>query len=82
TRTLHADIRAIAARLQTLESELAKLETALQDPALYENGSDGARVAGLNRQRATLAREKDNAENRWLELQTRRDEQISEFDAG
>jgi len=82
TRTIDADIRTIESRLQTLESELAKLETALQDPALYENGSDGARVAGLNRQRATLAREKDDAENRWLELQTQRDEQVSAFDAG
>ena len=82
TRTIDADIRSIESRLQTLESELAKLETALQDPALYESGSDGARVAGLNRQRATLARERDDAENRWLELQTQRDEQVAAFDAG
>ncbi len=81
TRAIDADIRAIETRLRTLESELGHADAALQDPTLYGPGSDGGKVAGLNRQRAALAREKDEAETRWLELQTRRDEQVSAFDA-
>jgi ATP-binding cassette subfamily F protein 3 len=81
TRAIDADIRAIETRLRTLESELGHADAALQDPTLYGPGSDGGKVAGLNRQRAALAREKDEAETRWLELQTQRDEQVSAFDA-
>jgi ATP-binding cassette subfamily F protein 3 len=81
TRAIDADIQAIEIRLRTLESELGRTDAALQDPALYGPDSDGAKVAGLNRQRAALSREKDEAETRWLELQTRRDEQVSAFDA-
>ena len=81
TRTIDAEIRAIETRLKTLESELGHTEGALQDPTLYGPGTDGAKVAGLNRQRAALAREKDEAETRWLELQTQRDKQVTAFDA-
>ena len=79
TRDLDKEIKHIETSLQSLEAELRSVDAAIQDPALYGPGSDGSRIAELNRQRAALARNRDHAENRWLELQTRRDEQIAEF---
>jgi ATP-binding cassette subfamily F protein 3 len=79
TRDLDKEIKQIETSLQSIEAELRSVDTAIQDPSLYAPGADGARIAELNRRRAALARDRDQAENHWLELQTQRDEQIAAF---
>jgi ATP-binding cassette subfamily F protein uup len=60
------DYDLLPSRIEQLEGDMVKLETALADPALYT--SDPKRfaqlTAGLDKARA----EKDAAEERWLEL--------------
>jgi len=81
TRDIDADIRKLEARLEKTEAELRSLDAELQSPDLYAPGSDGARVSDLNRRRASAARERDDIETRWLELQTQREEQVAAFEA-
>ena len=89
-RRLAADRRArlaallgpVERRMQALEEELAgaearlaDLDRVLADPAVYE---DGARAAGLTRERGQLARQRDEIEHAWLEAAARRDQLAGE----
>mgnify|MGYP006269144691 CR=1 FL=1 len=79
TRDIDAELRRLEASLKTIEEALRDVDAAVQDPALYGPGSDGAKIAELNRRRAALARDQNDTENRWLELHARRDEQVAAF---
>ena len=52
-------------KISRLQAEIGKLDTALNDPGLYEK--DPARVTALTRQRAELQRQLEDAETVWLE---------------
>ena len=54
--------------MEKLNAEKATLETALADPGLYAEAQKAKLRDALARQ-ATLARELESAEERWLELQ-------------
>jgi ATP-binding cassette subfamily F protein 3 len=55
-------------KLADAQAALAKLNTALADPQLYESG-DGAKIAQLTQDQAYAARAVDELETEWLELQ-------------
>jgi ATP-binding cassette subfamily F protein 3 len=80
TRDIDTELRKVEARLEQTEAELKSLDAALQSPELYAPGSDGSRVSDLNRRRASVSRERDDIETRWLELQTQREEQVAAFE--
>jgi ATP-binding cassette subfamily F protein uup len=62
----------LPARIAALETEIAELETRLADPDFYRRDAEAfqATNATLTAQRAAL----EAAEERWLELETLRDE--------
>lgn len=80
TRAMDAEIRALEEKMKSMTAELAALEAQLQDPRLYEPGSDPKAAAELNRRRAELSRENDACETRWLELQEAREAAIAAID--
>jgi ATP-binding cassette, subfamily F, member 3 len=55
-------------KLADAQAALAKLNTALADPQLYESG-DGTKIAQLTQDQAYAARAVDELETEWLELQ-------------
>ncbi len=63
---LRKRIQAVEARIETLKKDLAKLDGALADPALFTR--DPAKGAKLSKDRADCARAIDAAEEEWLEL--------------
>lgn len=66
------ELELLPAKIDTLGAEIAKLETALADPALYSR--DPAKFQ-KSAARADLARtELETAEERWLELEAKREE--------
>ena len=56
-------------RIEALEGEIAEIEAALGDPALY--AKDAARVAALTARLGPAKEELDAAETLWLELSMR-----------
>jgi ATP-binding cassette subfamily F protein uup len=65
-------LKALPARIEKLQSEIAKLQAALADPALYARDRAGFDkvAAGLHEREAALAA----AEHEWLELELKREE--------
>ncbi len=68
TAPLRAAVQRIEKRLAELTARKAAADAALSDPALYAAG-DGARVAALTRDAATLGAELALAEEEWLMAQ-------------
>jgi ATP-binding cassette subfamily F protein uup len=66
------DLEHLPARIETLESEIARLSQALSDPDLY--ASDAGRFERLTAEVADKQAERDSAEERWLELEMKREE--------
>ncbi len=63
------ELEALPGKIEALEAEIADIESALADPAIY--AQDNVRATALTA-RLPLAREElDAAENRWLELSER-----------
>jgi ATP-binding cassette subfamily F protein uup len=60
------DYELLPARIEELESAIARDEEALHDPDLYAR--DPGRFAALTDAIETARREKESAEERWLEL--------------
>ncbi|MEM9223472.1 MAG: ATP-binding cassette domain-containing protein [Pseudomonadota bacterium] len=66
------DLETLPQRLDTLEREIAALGEALSDPELY--GKDAKRFAELTEALSARQSERDAAEERWLELEMKREE--------
>ncbi|RAI00033.1 elongation factor 3 [Acuticoccus sediminis] len=66
------DLETLPARLEELEAAIARLSDALADPNLYAR--DPARFEKLTNDLSTRQAEKDAAEERWLELEMKREE--------
>ena len=66
------DLETIPARLEALEAEIGKLGAALADPDLYTK--DPKRFAKLTETLTARQTERDAAEERWLELELKREE--------
>ncbi|MGL4576401.1 MAG: ABC-F family ATP-binding cassette domain-containing protein, partial [Burkholderiaceae bacterium] len=62
-------------KLADAQAELAKLNTALADPQLYESG-DGTKIAQITQDQAYAARAVDELETEWLELQAQMEAMI------
>ncbi len=60
------ELESLPGRMEALEREIAELEAALGDPALY--ASDPAKAASLAARLGPAKEELDAAETRWLEL--------------
>ena len=60
------ELDSLPAKIQSLESEISAIETALGDPSIYS--ADPARAAVLADRLAPARAELDEAETRWLEL--------------
>ena len=60
------ELEALPAKIEALEKEIAEIETALGDPAIY--AKDPAKAATLAERLAPAKEELDAAETRWLEL--------------
>ena len=69
-KPLETELAAIDRRLPELERRLASIEADLADPQVYR---DNARAVELSRERASLGRERELAETRWLELSEQAD---------
>jgi ATP-binding cassette subfamily F protein uup len=63
------ELEALPERIAALEKEIAEIEAALGDPALY--AKDAARVAALTARLGPAKEELDAAETLWLELSMR-----------
>ena len=63
------ELEALPERIAALEGEIAEIEAALGDPALY--AKDAARVAALTARLGPAKEELDAAETLWLELSMR-----------
>jgi ATP-binding cassette, subfamily F, member 3 len=70
-KPLDAELKRTEAELTALEAELASLEVALIDPLLYD---DTQRAADLSRRQASLTRQREDLEWRWLETSQRREQ--------
>ncbi|MEW5424425.1 ATP-binding cassette domain-containing protein [Amorphus sp. 3PC139-8] len=66
------DLETLPGKIETLESEIAKLQERLADPALFTKDPDGFHTA--TKALETKAAERDAAEERWLELEMLREE--------
>ncbi|GAB5376981.1 MAG: ATP-binding cassette domain-containing protein [Acuticoccus sp.] len=66
------DLETLPARLEALEAEIATLSEQLADPDLY--AKDVARFEKLTNQLAEREAERSAAEERWLELEMKREE--------
>jgi ATP-binding cassette subfamily F protein uup len=60
------ELEALPSRIESLEREIAEIESALSDPSLYS--SDPDRAAALANRLEPAKAELDVAETRWLEL--------------
>ncbi len=63
------ELEALPERIAALEAEIAEIETALADPAIYAR--ENARALELSARLPTAREELDAAETRWLELSER-----------
>jgi len=66
------DLQTLPARLEALEKEIEEISASLADPALYAR--DPARFDRLTGTLSAKQAEKDAAEERWLELEMKREE--------
>ena len=66
------DLETLPAKLEALEAEIAKLEAEVADPNLY--AKDPARFDTATKALADKHAERDAAEERWLELEMKREE--------
>jgi ATP-binding cassette subfamily F protein uup len=66
------ELDSLPIRLDKLGQEIAAIERDLADPALY--GRDPGRFAALSERLAASLAERDQAEQRWLELEMLREE--------
>ena len=66
------DLETLPAKLEALEGEIAKLSAAIADPNLY--AKDPKRFDKLTADLSAKQAEKDAAEERWLELEMKREE--------
>jgi len=66
------DLETLPGRLEELEAEIARLGEALADPALYARDPD--RFNTLTETLGARQAERDAAEERWLELEMKREE--------
>ncbi|WP_108663312.1 ATP-binding cassette domain-containing protein [Acuticoccus kandeliae] len=66
------DLETLPARIETLEGEIAKLSDQLADPSLY--AKDKKRFDTLTKDLTAKQAERDAAEERWLELEMKREE--------
>jgi ATP-binding cassette subfamily F protein uup len=60
------ELETLPARMESLENEIAEIESALGDPTIYSK--DPARAAALAERLEPAKAELDDAETRWLEL--------------
>ena len=60
------ELEALPAKMESLEKEIAEIESALGDPSIYS--SDPSRAAALAERLEPAKAELDEAETRWLEL--------------
>ena len=67
-RPLAREARDLEARVAALEAERLELEAKLGDPAFY-SGGEAAAIQRATRRAAEVAREVEQAESRWLDLQ-------------
>lgn len=63
------ELEALPGKMETLEAEIAEIESALADPSIY--AKDNARVVALTARLPVARAELDAAETRWLELSER-----------
>jgi ATP-binding cassette subfamily F protein uup len=66
------ELEQLPGRIDTLTAEIARLETELSDPALYSR--DPARFQKTAARADAARAELDNAEERWLELEAKRED--------
>lgn len=66
-KPLQQALAKLEAAMDTLNGEKTRLDTQLSDPAIYQSGDSAALQAALQRQ-AQLARQLEEAEERWLGL--------------
>lgn len=70
-------LKKLEAEMATAEKELARIETALADEALY-SGSQQEKLVGLTREQDTWRERLETAELEWLEVS----EQVESLRAG
>lgn len=63
------ELEALPGKMETLEAEIAEIESALSDPSIY--AKDNARAVALTARLPVARAELDAAETRWLELSER-----------
>lgn len=63
------ELEALPGKMETLEAEIAEIESALADPSIY--AKDNARAVALTARLPVARAELDAAETRWLELSER-----------
>lgn len=63
------ELEALPGKMETLEAEIAEVESALADPSIY--AKDNARAVALTARLPVARAELDAAETRWLELSER-----------
>jgi ATP-binding cassette subfamily F protein 3 len=66
-RALQKDLEKLEKQLASWQGELKLLETRLADPGLYAN-PDPSLVQSLNQRQASLSKDVEAGESRWLEL--------------
>jgi ATP-binding cassette, subfamily F, member 3 len=67
-KPLQQRVQRLEKKMADVQAQLAQLNTALADPALYESG-DGGKITQLTQDQAYAARELDALESEWLEAQ-------------
>jgi ATP-binding cassette subfamily F protein 3 len=75
TRPIDDGLKDIEQRLPRIERRLAEVESELANPLLYR---DAQRAVELSRERAALARDREDSETRWLELSEERERLLRE----
>ena len=60
------ELESLPAKIESLENEIAEIESALGDPSIYSK--DSTRAAALADRLEPAKTELDEAETRWLEL--------------
>ena len=63
------ELEALPGKMETLEAEIAEIESTLADPSIY--AKDNARAVALTDRLSVARAELDAAETRWLELSER-----------
>jgi ATP-binding cassette, subfamily F, member 3 len=67
-KPLQQRVQRLEKKMADVQAQLAQLNTALADPALYESG-EGDKIAQFTQDQAYAARELEALESEWLELQ-------------